>query len=492
MRRVSSPRPKHFACAIASMLLPLVACSGASPSAEDGGFDPSQIELGDLERDFCAPWTRILCERAERCGCGAVVPGGVLDVEGCVRRETADCVRTNAPAVAAGAVLDVRAVRACIAEIERQPECARLDIPASCGALLFLPIAIGDECTMPFPAPCAGNDGVCFPGSACVGRPREGEPCFDLLCARGLFCSDETRRCVALGDEGAPCRQGDECDPSLRCVGDLLSGTCRAPVGEGGACGATAECAVGLVCSGGACAAGDESRCSCGASRRCEPTAWSCQPRRAADERCSETRECAPDLACSESGVCVARPIEGESCGPSLEPCAPSLACRLEGVGGTCVPAPSDGEACGPVGDDWQPVCAGELVCSVAGYVCAAPQPEGGACELHEDCAAGLRCVDGTCSTGLREGESCSVSAPACAEGLFCDREVCRAAFDDGAHCDSFRPCVHQCLPDATGGGTCAPAPGLGDPCRRHAQCPDDLACLAGDRACIAEICAQL
>lgn len=76
--------------------------------------------------------------------------------------------------------------------------------------------------------------------------------------------------------------------------------------------------------------------------------------------------------------------------------------------------------------------CEAGAWCQVEGNACSGAcvtrVAEGGACNndgLGSNCAAGLQCVEGTCTPGVARGQSCAVGA--CAEGLVCAAQTCKS-----------------------------------------------------------------
>lgn len=95
------------------------------------------IEVGDFERDLCAPISESLCARAEACGCGELLHGGVLDHDACVAAGTARCLAINAQFVEAGVVVDRRLVREHLAELAALAPCEDVRIPWERGLAFF-------------------------------------------------------------------------------------------------------------------------------------------------------------------------------------------------------------------------------------------------------------------------------------------------------------------------------------------------------------------
>lgn len=80
----------------------------------------------------------------------------------------------------------------------------------------------------------------------CSRAPSAGDPCLRGLCAAGHICVDD--RCKAPPGLGDPCLPNGRCPLFLRCEPGSTRCVARPVVGEGGLCGADAECGDGLQC----------------------------------------------------------------------------------------------------------------------------------------------------------------------------------------------------------------------------------------------------
>jgi len=460
--------------------------------------DAAEVEPGDVERDYCAPLARLLCERAEACGCGVLVPGGDLDATGCAARWTQKCLESYAPYVAAVEMGEAQVIKEhaveCVALIDSlTPGCEQprgVVSFALCKPVVVSSTAIGAKCGgVPI---CAGGDGLCKEGT-CVARAEKDAKCnTEYDCASGLVCVAGTCREPAKATTG--CEEDNACAPPLRCV----SHKCAALREEGQACNETFECAQGLLCSDKKCTppaaicTADNTcgnRSSCGAPR-------ACAPRSNADADCESDRDCANDLYCGSESKCIALPgldapcANGAMCGGGLacdppgteDPrcrvlpgdgkpcgltsfgvfaCAPDLGC----LDGTCGPLPGEGATC-----TVDSRCASGFVCdfTAEGSFCVKPKPTGGTCQNEVVCGPSGHCgVDGLCAPDLPDGASCN---------------------------PNLNECAHVCERDATFGFTCVDARVEGDACIFDEECPASLACRPQleKATCIAEVCEVL
>lgn len=482
----------------------LIACSddAAAPRADGGPADASTPDAaldadspdaapptGELARDYCAPLAEFVCGSASDCGCGAIVPGGVLDRDACVARWTGRCMSAWQPFVDAGAGIDAAAATACVAAVRaRTTTCARPDgalVFAVCAPFAVEPAALGETCTTPY---CAMGEGACV-GGTCVPRGVVGAPCGDMFtCATGLACNEGV--CTAFGDAGAICDADLDCAPPLRCV----SGQCRALADAGGSCASAAECQVGLGCVATSCAPATTTGCTtsadCGNRAECGGVR-SCLPRAGAGGACHEDRDCEESLYCADgTQLCAARPTSGQACARGTI-CGVGLGC--DGDGGTCRALPTSGQACA-FGEFGPFLCADGLGC-IDGS-CGALPMAGATCAGDYRCADGLGCdfspAGSICIVPRVEGGSCE-SDRSCATGFHCGSSgTCTADRAAGSPCSLGNECAGVCGPDASGGLACRDAPSAGEPCIFSDDCPVALACVAATLGCVPEICREL
>lgn len=460
-------------------------------SADTREVPDAPIAAGDLTRDYCTPLATQICASAERCGCGAIVPGGTLDLSGCVSRWTARCLEAWQPFVDAGAAIDQGAASACVAALETgTPECARPDgasVFAVCAPFAIEDAALGEACTTPY---CGGGAGACV-GGVCVARGAAGATCDDMFfCGTGLSCNEGT--CTAFQPEGGLCDTELDCAPPYHCRPNEVSATCQLLQGVGVVCGDATDCEVGLRCEGGVCADAPATcltTSECGNRSECGGLR-SCTPRRGLGSDCREDRDCEASLYCGDASTCVIRPTNGETCARGTL-CAAGLGCTTDG--GSCAPLPVSGAPC--AFGEFGPTCAEGFAC-LSDTMCGPLPVAGEPCAAGNLCAAGLGCDFGpsgsTCIVPRTEGGSCE-SDRSCADAFHCGPAgTCAADLPAGAPCSVGNECSGVCAPSASGGLSCADAPGAGDPCIFSDECPDALTCAATTLTCLPEICREL
>lgn len=465
-------------------------------SSHDGGPSASIAA-------YCQPLAQALCTQGADCGCGALLPGGELDIAACTARWQADCESAWGPFVAAGARVDAERAAACVAIVrEASPTCG---VPsgvaafALCEPFVIDAAPIGETCTSPY---CAGGEGVCAPdgdGRRCVPRAGAGERCDDMFsCATGLACLDGT--CGPLGAAGAACASDFACMPPMFCGAN----GCTLRSEAGGLCEQTRDCAHGLVCDDTQrCVARTNTTCEdgsgCGSLEQCASPS-SCRAPLASGAPCRDDADCGASLYCTLEGrTCAARPTDGMACARGVI-CAPGTGCDMDG-GGTChtLGGAAGGGAGSPClfGEFGPFLCAEGLACS--GGTCAALPTEGEPCAGTDTCAEGLGCAFGPegsiCVVPRGEGEPCE-NRQACREDMHCGSAgTCTADVAVGATCNpGLGDCGGACVPDTSGGFVCSARLTEGDTCLGDEDCSEGLTCLVRveDTRCIAEICRSL
>ncbi len=264
---------------------------------------------------------------------------------------------------------------------------------------------------------------ACAPLLVGVGGP--GTPCaLDAECAAGLTCKGVGVACRTCTPQRT---LGEACDPV---TSPCFTGRC-ATVDDGGA-----QC-VPYVDIGGAC-----------------PFDAACNPVTA--------KGCGPSPGDGGARACVAKDSDGTPC-LLPEVCAAGYCNsghRTDAGARTCgFIAP--GRPCGAVGD-----CGPEAFCSGLGAttpgVCTARIAWGASCtiqrfaDVHDGCADGGACFDGTCRGRGQQalGRQCREPATDCVRGAWC-----------------------PALPLDGGYPTCQPQGFLGEACTASAQCQPGLRC---------------
>lgn len=438
------------------------------PSRDGGrdapGTDPATAVAAAVAI-HCGAWARAMCTDLWECGCYLDVIGErPADLDACLAFEELGCVEVRdyeAEFSGAfrrdGARVDEDALARCRAlTTDAYDACHPAppfpgDWPIDCTSAIVTFARVGEPCAEPFL--CAGGAGACSAGR-CVELPARGEPC-SVRCSAGLACVD--LRCADPRGEHEVCGDHEDCAPPALCT----EGRCRAsrqPLG--GSCVHDSDCATGLVCEAGVCAAGPTgcatSGEACGAARACEERpARRCRAPTGIGDRCYDDRGCSPGLACDVGaevpGTCVPAPTAGQPC---YGRCAADLVCMGSRTDGDplarCAPPRRLGERCDDVGAGGDPVCA-----------------------------TGLSCLGGLCVDAPRLGEACSTGTFGddflCADGLGCRWEGafrCSPPGEEGASCVGnllHAECVDglYCHVDAAGAGTCTRVPVEGERLRR-------------------------
>jgi hypothetical protein len=290
------------------------------------------------------------------------------------------------------------------------------------------PSAAGEPCTADSQCEadltCTGS--VCIASLVAIG----GACTATDECVAGASCEREV--CVAV-PAASLCLDEAACPSHASC--EMVEGNlCRPKVGEGEHCGSTRDCLEGLFCDHemlgicqpqrgvGAVCYGD----TCERGTFCLHTSGTgmCAPIGGASDPCDAfatpgTDGCVEGLACIRA-TCATAPGETEYCADDQE-CAPGLACRNSGELRCALPA-IEGEPCSSFGERNE--CAEGLYCDGGSNQCTARRGAGESCNSWTyECQIGLDCIYdvagglATCQTIPTEGAPCS---SACAEGLSC------------------------------------------------------------------------
>lgn len=178
----------------------------------------------------------------------------------------------------------------------------------------------------------------------CAPAVAIGQPCANGAgCVEGATCrstsSGGTPTCVAvrIANAGETCSDPAKPEEAVRCADGLAcvrtsptsAGTCRAPVGEGEACGQEGlgnRCKPGLACIAG-----------------------KCGKLLGAGAACTSSGECGSGLACdavAKTCAAITWAKAGEACDDALKRCERGFCKRTSGAPGVCVDPIPDGAAC--------------------------------------------------------------------------------------------------------------------------------------------------
>ncbi|MCC7071705.1 MAG: hypothetical protein IT383_10295 [Deltaproteobacteria bacterium] len=393
---------------------------------------------------------------------------------------------------------DLTAIRACAA-VELPLTKNAADTPVACAAPLTAGrVGAGGACVQGWDCPagylCESDD--LEAALSCLPPAALGDPCASggagavRSCAEGLVCA--AYQCTTPAGLGASCEDLD-CADGLRCDSSLDPSQCvtRGDVGDG--CASDGECAEGLGCAGGACAArladgaacvDDEDACN-GSCSVCRPASvggeHQCLDRGGASAGCDDTSDCHGHFVCT-AGACVPAAGVGEGCVDDAD-CREGLGC--DGSTDTCATAPEPGDTCvlgavdcteGACVDGTCVVaaagspCAADSHCEDASLLCVGAAPTGScgaapaidaACSLSGACGADGYCSASRCVARPRIGETCGAPQGGgdlvCAAGAFCDEASgdCVGLFAPGQACEL----AEQCESGVCANGTCTQLP---------------------------------
>jgi len=395
---------------------------GGSSAGTGGGSSDAGLPL----RSACATLNARRCETLRTCG---VIEDTTDAYRACVAWLTATwCGPTQWPSRVEVGTLRYDAVRAqtCATDWATRTCSDWATDPASCKTFLLAAVPLG---------------GRCYEGY---------QECSDGVC-RGGGCP---RKCLARGAIGEVCLTTTDCQSNLYCrppLGASGSNQCTPYGGESSPCGPAQLCALGLICSSGACRRLPvaEQPCVLG---RCDESAFCiasadgglCEPRRDAGITCNDDSQCSPGLVCDAiTQACVsATAAIGAECSPRQQ-CPQGATCLIEAglQRGVCSVLKRASEPCRVASD-----CQGQLTCVEVdgGRSCAPRLKNAAVCSTSRDCLALSACVAGNCVGLPVLGEPCTMASP-CLWGA--------------------------CLGGADGGAVCIEPQGPGQPCRTGADC---------------------
>jgi len=240
----------------------------------------------------------------------------------------------------------------------------------------------------------------------------------DQDCKGNAFCDKGTLetcpgRCADLQSSGLPCGASQECADGLVCRG----GSCKTPLAEGDTCSRRkgTDCPPGLVCQGS-----DTLTCQSLQTLYSGKLGDSCD---LYGKLCESGLVCQSQTTANTSGKCVAPAEKGGTCRvaepsqcPNAQYCkdanANSSARATPGKDGVCADLPADMHAC--IGVSAQ---AGQAPCPI-GSVCCAP---GSVCvDASTPMCHALKMAGNPCSTnaecygGLCQGDVCAITTIEC------------------------------------------------------------------------------
>lgn len=502
--QTAAPKPPADAGTTDSAMADGGLSDAMAPDASTVDVAADATAAGMTVNQLCPALAKKQCAALASCGC----PGAAAAVAACETKSQASCDKSIIAyigGISMGTLLfDPAAAAECLVGFDKlASSCATPNNrvrPAACRALWIDAATVGKSCA-PYALGllCANKQGFCDPDKAntCATLPTDGQSCAKVMhCAAGLVC--DAGVCHAPGAAGATCNADDGCQLPLVCGANKK---CQTPGPSGSACQMTNQCAPGLRCVTGTCAAANPvgSAClgdQCGAGDYCVQTSYQfiCRTKSKSGQGCVGPEGCEAGLYCDfEAGsVCKPLPTLGQKC-PQFQ-CFAGLSCD---VTATCVTAPGEGEPCLSGGS---PACAPGLGCDPASGKCAKPAGVGSLC-FDGLCAAGSYCDyvvnPPKCAAPQPEGGTCTGLDSACQGGLYCDgmSNKCAPLVALGGTCQMSNACGsgNFCKYATPAGptGVCAPMPTkTGEACQD--ACGGGLFCGAPDGVCSKGICAMM
>jgi hypothetical protein len=195
----------------------------------------------------------------------------------------------------------------------------------------------------------SAEDGMATAGASAdtqrhAGTGEEGDPCeVDADCVEDGACYDSICWIIPTADPNpcastADCPRGWECDVTMRCVSETITGGLGSSCGEGSHCRAGFQCVdqicLDVVGEAGEYCLSDE---TCAAGLLCD------------QNKCAEPWEglCVSDSECRDGLVCLARRCVSRSEGQLGAPCNSHFQCAAEFlcVDHACAPESGAGQA---------------------------------------------------------------------------------------------------------------------------------------------------
>ncbi len=484
------------ACATDRLASPLTTAMGGADAGAGGQGASISVATacGQIAARLCAPLG----------ACCDVAALRYLDSADCQQRVGADCVAASvdiADGVQDGlGLIDGPRLKACLTALDAAGQsCLAVDgagMKAACWPMFRDSAARGAVCKAGIVGlrcgdgadACTFDDGAGEDALRCKALPTAGAACGAVECAAGLRCIGpaDAKTCQPPGGSAAPCDVDADCAAGLQCQ----DGSCAAPVADGGACQGKGPCGALSACLGGVCAAAKDQGAGCAMDDDCLPglfcaevLAGVCKGPGAEGAPCQGHASCLPGLACDQaSGTCVARPPIGALCVGGA--CQGGAGCDHGAAGGgldagKCASLPAEASACLAS----ETPCAGGLVC-VDGKVCGAPLALGAACPHVGACQPGLIChpQQKLCvAPPAVAGQPCLQGQ--CGAGLYCSggeggsQGVCAALLQIGSACPSGAGCGEglTCLQVDSMQSRCVKLPGAGSVC--SFACAPGLTC---------------
>lgn len=239
---------------------------------------------------------------------------------------------------------------------------------------------------------------------ALAGKADLDQSCaIDQECQGNAFCDKGMQEtcpgtCAALQRGGLPCNASSQCADGLTC----RSGVCAAPLAADDPCTGHlkyGECPPGLVCQGTSGAL----KCQTIATVYVGKLGAACD---ANAKLCESGLVCKSQSATSTQGVCDKPAAAGGTCRPAVpSQCPADQYCKDSradvstrapaGKDGVCSPLPDTSKAC-----DQNLGCKPGLVCSTTDNICRGRRSVGESCRESRECYGGS-CVDGSCAAPL-------------------------------------------------------------------------------------------
>jgi hypothetical protein len=190
---------------------------------------------------------------------------------------------------------------------------------------------------------------------------------------------------------------------------------------------------------------------------------------------CRRNSQCASGYCTSTTiyscpGTCQPRNVAGGKCTRGSE-CAEGLACSS--TTHKCAAYAALDDPCN-MDDD----CAPDLRC--LDFTCKPPLASGAGCSASFNCTVADVCIDGTCQALVGLGGTCTQPmAPGmptvCAAGFWCNAGTCAALPKVGGTCTDIWACTGGYCDMANNGGTCKAYLGTGESCTSSSQCASQI-----------------